>query len=352
MGSLVGGVPTWLTTRWTLARDRSASALSLAHPSNAVRPQKPHREVPFMVFRGRRVPFLSGNQGRILSTDGCAGQGCWAKNRRSTQHLWCRWGRCAHARPVSRRSCRSSSFHAGEESGVALMPPSCSRTRQAHSSLRSFLACVTLTACGLAVSFPDRSRADRTRGPRAPRGPGLHAAVPDGRHMRRSGRQHGPQPRRAGPGHGAHQAGPRLRLPGHHPRLPLQGRQGPRQPHQGAHRQVRCPAGTQARASQFIPGSPYSFVAVLESGAMSWTGILDVVRLGPADDVTAVTASQLRAKGGRPPEHKEQAQHRRNASPLRAAGSGYPSTAMVRSASARIDRRTCTMPSTPPRARP
>lgn len=46
-------------------------------------------------------------------------------------------------------------------------------------------------------------------------------------------------------------------------------------------------------ASQFIPGWPYSFVAVLEPGA-SWTGILDVVRLGPEDDATAVTAAQLR----------------------------------------------------------
>lgn len=35
-------------------------------------------------------------------------------------------------------------------------------------------------------------------------------------------------------------------------------------------------------------------VAVLETGATSWTAILDAVRLGPADDVTAVTADQLR----------------------------------------------------------
>jgi hypothetical protein len=33
----------------------------------------------------------------------------------------------------------------------------------------------------------------------------------------------------------------------------------------------------------------YSFVAVLEMGATSWTQILDAVRLGPADDATAVT---------------------------------------------------------------
>jgi hypothetical protein len=42
-------------------------------------------------------------------------------------------------------------------------------------------------------------------------------------------------------------------------------------------------------ASQFIPGWRYSFVAVLEPGATSWTAILDAVRLGPVDDATAVT---------------------------------------------------------------
>lgn len=52
--------------------------------------------------------------------------------------------------------------------------------------------------------------------------------------------------------------------------------------------------GRARTASQFIPGWPYSFVAVLESGATSWTAILDAVRLGPADDATAVTATQLR----------------------------------------------------------
>ncbi|MGW7314724.1 NF041680 family putative transposase [Streptomyces sp. NPDC054865] len=52
--------------------------------------------------------------------------------------------------------------------------------------------------------------------------------------------------------------------------------------------------GRAKTASQFIPGWPYSFVAVLEPGATSWTAILDAVRLGPADDATAVTATQLR----------------------------------------------------------
>jgi hypothetical protein len=48
-------------------------------------------------------------------------------------------------------------------------------------------------------------------------------------------------------------------------------------------------------AKQMIPGWPYSFVAALETGRSSWTALLDAVRLGPADDPTAVTADQLRA---------------------------------------------------------
>ncbi|GGR37325.1 hypothetical protein GCM10010282_32460 [Streptomyces roseolus] len=63
-----------------------------------------------------------------------------------------------------------------------------------------------------------------------------------------------------------------------------------------------CPAerlfcrvhGRTKTASQFVPDRPYSFVAVLEPGAASWTAVLDAVRLGPADDATAVTAAQLR----------------------------------------------------------
>ena len=50
---------------------------------------------------------------------------------------------------------------------------------------------------------------------------------------------------------------------------------------------------------QLIPGWPYSVVAALESGRTSWTAVLDAVRLGPADDATAVTAGQLRAVVGR-----------------------------------------------------
>jgi hypothetical protein len=47
--------------------------------------------------------------------------------------------------------------------------------------------------------------------------------------------------------------------------------------------------------AQLIPGWPYSFVAALETGRSSWTAVLDAVRLGPADDATAITADQLRA---------------------------------------------------------
>jgi hypothetical protein len=51
--------------------------------------------------------------------------------------------------------------------------------------------------------------------------------------------------------------------------------------------------------AQLIPGWPYSFVAALQPGRTSWTAVLDAVRLGPADDATAVTADQLRAVVGR-----------------------------------------------------
>jgi hypothetical protein len=46
--------------------------------------------------------------------------------------------------------------------------------------------------------------------------------------------------------------------------------------------------------AQLIPGWPYSIVAALETGRTSWTAVLDAVRLGPADDLAAVTAGQVR----------------------------------------------------------
>ena len=46
--------------------------------------------------------------------------------------------------------------------------------------------------------------------------------------------------------------------------------------------------------AQMIPGWPYSVVAGLETGRTSWTAVLDAVRLGPGDDLTGVTAAQVR----------------------------------------------------------
>jgi hypothetical protein len=46
--------------------------------------------------------------------------------------------------------------------------------------------------------------------------------------------------------------------------------------------------------AQMIPGWPYSVIAALEPGRTSWTAVLDAIRLGPDDDETAVTASQVR----------------------------------------------------------
>jgi len=46
--------------------------------------------------------------------------------------------------------------------------------------------------------------------------------------------------------------------------------------------------------AQMIPGWPYSLVAALEPGRSSWTLPLDAVRLGPDDDLAAVTAAQVR----------------------------------------------------------
>lgn len=51
--------------------------------------------------------------------------------------------------------------------------------------------------------------------------------------------------------------------------------------------------GRSRAAAQIIPGWPYSFVAALTADRTSWIAILDAVRLGPADDAAAVTATQL-----------------------------------------------------------
>ena len=57
--------------------------------------------------------------------------------------------------------------------------------------------------------------------------------------------------------------------------------------------------GVAKGSAQMIPGWPYSFVAALETGRSSWTAVLDVIRLKPADDATAVTAAQIREVVGR-----------------------------------------------------
>jgi hypothetical protein len=59
----------------------------------------------------------------------------------------------------------------------------------------------------------------------------------------------------------------------------------------------RCFCHTYGRGrgqAQLIPGWPYSFVAALEPGASSWCALLDAQRIGRDDDVTAVTAAQVR----------------------------------------------------------
>jgi hypothetical protein len=53
--------------------------------------------------------------------------------------------------------------------------------------------------------------------------------------------------------------------------------------------------GRAKNQAQLIPGWPYSFIAALEPGRTSWTAMLDIQRLGPADDAPAVTATQLRS---------------------------------------------------------
>jgi hypothetical protein len=55
------------------------------------------------------------------------------------------------------------------------------------------------------------------------------------------------------------------------------------------HRPCRCDG-----IRQTIPGWPYSMVVALESGRSSWTAPLDARRIGPHDDVTEVTAAQIR----------------------------------------------------------
>jgi DDE superfamily endonuclease len=52
--------------------------------------------------------------------------------------------------------------------------------------------------------------------------------------------------------------------------------------------------GRGRNSAQMIPGWPYSLVAALEPGRTSWTRPLDAIRIRPCDDLTAVTAAQVR----------------------------------------------------------
>ena len=55
-----------------------------------------------------------------------------------------------------------------------------------------------------------------------------------------------------------------------------------------------CHMRGRGRNAQVVAGWPYSFIAALEPGRSSWTAMLDAVRLGPTDDLTEVTAAQVR----------------------------------------------------------
>lgn len=79
--------------------------------------------------------------------------------------------------------------------------------------------------------------------------------------------------------------------------------------------------------AQMIPGWPYSFVAALQSGASSFTALLDAVRLGPEDDATEVTAAQIRQVVGR---LLAAGQHRDGDPPIRIVlDSGYDGTRLA-----------------------
>ena len=52
--------------------------------------------------------------------------------------------------------------------------------------------------------------------------------------------------------------------------------------------------GRGKNSAQMIPGWPYSFVAALEPGRTCWTRLLDAIRIGPDDELTQVTARQVR----------------------------------------------------------
>jgi hypothetical protein len=60
-----------------------------------------------------------------------------------------------------------------------------------------------------------------------------------------------------------------------------------------------CRVRTRRGAAESVPGWPYSFVAALGPGPSSWVVPLDAARVGPGDDLTELTAAQLREVTGR-----------------------------------------------------
>lgn len=74
------------------------------------------------------------------------------------------------------------------------------------------------------------------------------------------------------------------------------------------HRPCRCDGDRQT-----VPGWPYSVAAALGPGRSSWTAPLDILRIGPGDDVTEVTAGQIRDLTGR---LRASGQHRETDPPI------------------------------------
>ena len=79
--------------------------------------------------------------------------------------------------------------------------------------------------------------------------------------------------------------------------------------------------------AQMIPGWPYSFVAALEPGASSFVALLDTMRIGPDDDITDLTATQIRDVVAR---LRAAGQHRDGDAPIRiVCDCGYDGTRLA-----------------------
>jgi hypothetical protein len=63
---------------------------------------------------------------------------------------------------------------------------------------------------------------------------------------------------------------------------------------QASPQRMLCRVKTRRGAAESVPGWPYSFVAALGPGPSSWVVPLDAARIGPDDDLTELTAAQLR----------------------------------------------------------